>query len=144
MKSLSGLARMTKEELMSALDEIDGMGTPSGWSGELKTMLFKQLCQKDPESALARFADPSRSDRSEMIRTLTNWRGAVIRKQDVAIAKNYLSEQGEFFKVIGHLNRQRVDFLKSRRLFLTPDSAGTLQMWPGKLKNKGFFPNDMA
>lgn len=83
---------MTQEELISALDEIDGLDTPSGSSAQLKTLLFQELCQKDPESALARLADPSRSDRSEMAGTLAS----AMREwspKDLAMAEAWFNEQ---------------------------------------------------
>jgi hypothetical protein len=61
---------LSKEELISALDEMDGSNSLDTASAELNTLLFEQLCLKDSQSALARFADPSRSDRAEMLRTL--------------------------------------------------------------------------
>jgi hypothetical protein len=83
---------LTQEELISALDEIDGLDTPSGSSAQLKTLLFQELCQNAPESALARLADPSRSDRSEMAKTLAS----AMREwspKDLAMAEVWFKEQ---------------------------------------------------
>lgn len=82
---------MTQEELVSALDEIDGAATSNQWSG-LKEKLFQQLCKKDPKSALDRFANSSGSDSRMKIEALT----AAMRgwpQKDLAMAENWLTEQ---------------------------------------------------
>lgn len=82
---------MTRDELVSALDEIDGAATSNQWSG-LKEKLFQQLCKKDPKSALDRFANSSGSDSRMKIEALT----AAMRgwpQKDLAMAENWLTEQ---------------------------------------------------
>ena len=83
---------LSKEEIISALDEIDGSNSLDTATAELKAQLFAQLCLKDPQSALARFEDPSRSDRAELLQTLSStmkeW-----SPQDLTMAEAWFGEQ---------------------------------------------------
>ena len=66
------LKSMTKEELLSVLAEIDGLKTPLGPSQELMVKLFKELCQKDPKSALDRVPNTPRGSGGSVVVTLTS------------------------------------------------------------------------
>jgi hypothetical protein len=109
---------MMKEELISALDEIDGMKTDEEWRDQLKSILFKQLCKKDLNSALTRFGDPSRSDRAEMCETLAtamkDW-----SKKDLMMTETWLDEQiaaGKFDSATWDGKNEVTDYLKASLL----------------------------
>lgn len=62
---------LSKEELISALAEVDGLNTSFGTSLELLLTLFKELCHKDPRSALDRIPKTSAGMEGWVINTLT-------------------------------------------------------------------------
>ena len=92
----------------------------------------------------------SRADASQPNMALTSWKGAIVRKNDVFIAKNYL-QQDE----IDSLNRLTVLFLESAELRVKERKDLTLDFWrnnvnallefQGKdvLKSKGCISNKL-
>ena len=71
----------------------------------------------------------SRADRTQPNMGLTNWEGARIRKSDVAIAKNYLSEPE--LRALGNLVEQYLIFAQSQAERRIPM---TMQDWITKLE----------
>lgn len=92
----------------------------------------------------------SRADASQPNMALTFWKGAIVRKNDVFIAKNYLYQDE-----IDSLNRLTVLFLESAELRVKERKDLTLDFWSnnvnallefqGKdvLKNKGSISNKL-
>lgn len=92
----------------------------------------------------------SRADASQPNMALTFWKGAIVRKNDVFIAKNYLYQDE-----IDSLNRLTVLFLESAELRVKERKDLTLDFWSnnvnallefqGKdvLKNKGSISNEL-
>lgn len=92
----------------------------------------------------------SRADASQPNMALTSWKGAIVRKNDVFIAKNYLYQDE-----IDSLNRLTVLFLESAELRVKERKDLTLDFWSnnvnallefqGKdvLKNKGSISNKL-
>lgn len=92
----------------------------------------------------------SRADASQPNMALTSWKGAIVRKNDVFIAKNYLYQDE-----IDSLNRLTVLFLESAELRVKERKDLTLDFWrnnvnallefQGKdvLKNKGSISNKL-
>ena len=66
----------------------------------------------------------SRADASQPNMNLTSWKGSVVRKQDIFIAKNYLSHDE-----IDTLNRLVVLFLESAELRAKNRKDLTMQFW---------------
>jgi len=66
----------------------------------------------------------SRADANEPNMALTNWRGSVVRKQDIFIAKNYLSADE-----IDTLNRLVTIFLESAELRAKSRRDLTMKFW---------------
>ncbi|MEO5914165.1 MAG: hypothetical protein ABIS50_08030 [Luteolibacter sp.] len=66
------LQSMSKEELVSALDEIAALDLPDETRQMLEQMLIGPLCQKDPEFALTRYIDRLNGDRGVMGWQLSN------------------------------------------------------------------------
>ena len=62
---------MSKEELISALAEVDGLNTLFSTSRELMLTLFKELSLKDPRSALDRIPKTARGMEGWVLHTLT-------------------------------------------------------------------------
>jgi hypothetical protein len=73
------LSALSKEELISALDEIATLDMPDASRLALQRMLLGPLCEKDPECALTRYFDPisaeDRSMRDHLATAMTNWAG---------------------------------------------------------------------
>ena len=66
----------------------------------------------------------SRADASQPNMALTSWKGRVVRKQDIYIAKNYLNKDE-----IDSLNRLTVLFLDSAELLVKERKDLTLDFW---------------
>ena len=66
----------------------------------------------------------SRADATQPNMALTSWKGAVVRKQDIYIAKNYLKDDE-----IDMLNRLTVLFLDSAELRVKERKDLTLNYW---------------
>lgn len=66
----------------------------------------------------------SRADASKENMALTSWKGSIVRKQDIFIAKNYLSEDE-----IDTLNRLVVIFLETAELRAKERMDITMQFW---------------
>ena len=66
----------------------------------------------------------SRADASQPNMALTSWKGRVVRKQDIYIAKNYLNKDE-----IDSLNRLTVLFLDSAELRVKERKDLTLDFW---------------
>ena len=66
----------------------------------------------------------SRADATQLNMALTSWKGAVVRKQDIYIAKNYLKDDE-----IDMLNRLTVLFLDSAELRVKERKDLTLNYW---------------
>lgn len=60
------LQSMSKEEMISAMDEIAALDLPDASRQMLEQMLIGPLCQKDPEFALTHFIDRLNDDQSMM------------------------------------------------------------------------------
>lgn len=56
------LSEMTREELLTALDEIAALGLDPAARAKLEALFVEPLVEKDPEAALARFAGAIRDD----------------------------------------------------------------------------------
>jgi hypothetical protein len=69
-----------------------------------------------------------RADPDEPNMALTSWKGARVRKQDVAIAKNYLTADE-----VDTLNRLVVIFLEQAALRAKERKALTLDYWRGNV-----------
>lgn len=66
----------------------------------------------------------SRADEHKPNMALTSWKGSVVRKQDILIAKNYLNENE-----IDQLNRLTVIFLETAELRVQERKDLTLDFW---------------
>lgn len=66
------LQAMSKEELVSALDEIAALEMSDEARQKLEQMLIGLLCQKDPEFALTRYIDRAADDHGMMSWQLSN------------------------------------------------------------------------
>lgn len=66
----------------------------------------------------------NRADENKPNMGLTTWKGAIVRKQDVIVAKNYLSEDE-----IDTLNRLTVIFLETAELHVKERRDLTLEFW---------------
>ncbi|OFX84023.1 MAG: hydroxyacid dehydrogenase [Bacteroidetes bacterium GWF2_33_16] len=66
----------------------------------------------------------NRADASKENMGLTSWKGTIVRKQDIIIAKNYLSENE-----IDTLNRLVVIFLETAELTVKERKDLTMQFW---------------
>lgn len=66
----------------------------------------------------------SRADASQPNMSLTSWKGSVVRKQDIYVAKNYLTEDE-----MDSLNRLTVLFLDSAELRVKERKDLTLAFW---------------
>lgn len=69
-----------------------------------------------------------RADADKPNMGLTSWKGAVVRKQDITIAKNYLTE-----KELDKLNRLVVIFLESAELRVQERRDLTMDYWRGNI-----------
>lgn len=69
-----------------------------------------------------------RADASKPNMGLTSWKGTVVRKQDITVAKNYLSE-----KELDKLNRLVVIFLESAELRVQERRDLTMEYWRGNI-----------
>ena len=78
----------------------------------------------------------SRADASQPNMALTSWKGNVVRKQDIYIAKNYLSDDE-----IDVLNRLTVLFLDSAELRVKERKDLTLDYWRKNVDNLLDFQN---
>ena len=78
----------------------------------------------------------SRADASQPNMALTSWKGNVVRKQDIYIAKNYLSDDE-----IDVLNRLTVLFLDSAELRVKERKDLTLDFWRKNVDNLLDFQN---
>ncbi|MBJ7555455.1 virulence RhuM family protein [Marinomonas spartinae] len=80
----------------------------------------------------------ARADVSQPNMALTSWKGSRVRKQDVIIAKNYLTEDE-----IDTLNRLVVIFLEQAELRVKQQKDLTLEFWQNNLDRMLAF-NDQA
>ena len=78
----------------------------------------------------------SRADASQPNMALTSWKGSVVRKQDIYIAKNYLCDDE-----IDMLNRLTVLFLDSAELRVKERKDLTLDYWRKNVDNLLDFQN---
>lgn len=78
----------------------------------------------------------SRADASQPNMALTSWKGKIVRKQDIYIAKNYLSADE-----IDTLNRLTVMFLDSAELRVKERQDLTLDFWRGNVDSLLGFQN---
>lgn len=92
MRLQQRLQSMTKEELVTAFDEIAALDLPEESHAMLEQMLIGPLVQKDPELALTKFIDRLGDDRGAMGWTLSNameqW-----AKKDPAAATAWFDQQ---------------------------------------------------
>jgi hypothetical protein len=70
----------------------------------------------------------ARADAKILNMGLTNWKGSVVRKQDITIAKNYLSADE-----LDSLNRLVVIFLEQAELRVKNQQDLTMKYWQGNL-----------
>jgi hypothetical protein len=70
----------------------------------------------------------ARADAKILNMGLTNWKGSVVRKQDITIAKNYLSADE-----LDSLNRLVVIFLEQAELRVKKQQDLTMKYWQGNL-----------
>ncbi|MDW5289155.1 virulence RhuM family protein [Formosa sp. PL04] len=70
----------------------------------------------------------ARADAKKLNMGLTNWKGSVVRKQDIAIAKNYLTADE-----LDSLNRLVVIFLEQAELRVKNQKDLTMNYWQGNL-----------
>ncbi len=70
----------------------------------------------------------SRAKASEPNMALNNWKGNVVRKQDIVVAKNYLSEDE-----IDSLNRLTVIFLETAELRAKNKDGISMSFWKGNV-----------
>lgn len=80
----------------------------------------------------------SRANANEPNMALTNWKGKVVRKQDIYIAKNYLTEDE-----IDHLNRFVTVFLETAELRAKNRQDITMNFWKENI-DKIILLNDKA
>ncbi len=107
------LLSMTKEELVSALDEIAKLDLPAEARQMLEQMLIGPLVEKDPELALNAFSDRFQDQRSgmgwQLSNALSNW-----AEKDPAKATAWFDEQiaaGKFdSKSLDGKNQARLQF----------------------------------
>ena len=78
----------------------------------------------------------SRADASKPNMALTSWKGSIVRKQDIYIAKNYLTSDE-----IDTLNRLVVLFLDSAELRVKERNDLTLAFWRGNVDTLLNFQN---
>lgn len=69
-----------------------------------------------------------RADASKPNMGLTSWKGTVVRKQDITVAKNYLTE-----KELDKLNRLVMIFLESAELRVQERRDLTMEYWRGNI-----------
>ena len=73
------LSALSKEELISALDEIAILDLPDASRQALQRMLLGPLCEKDPECALTRYFEPINDEDSRLrwqfANAMTDWTG---------------------------------------------------------------------
>ena len=73
------LSALSKEELISALDEIAILDLPDASRQALQRMLLGPLCEKDPECALTRYFEPINDENStlrwQFANAMTDWAG---------------------------------------------------------------------
>ena len=72
----------------------------------------------------------SRADASKPNMGLTSWKGSIVRKADIVVAKNYLVEDE-----IDKLNRLVMLFLESAELRVKDRKCLTLDFWRGNVDN---------
>jgi hypothetical protein len=70
----------------------------------------------------------ARADDTKLNMGLTNWKGSVVRKQDITIAKNYLTADE-----LDSLNRLVVIFLEQAELRVKNQQDLTMKYWQGNL-----------
>lgn len=70
----------------------------------------------------------ARADAKKLNMGLTNWKGSVVRKQDITIAKNYLTADE-----LDSLNRLVVIFLEQAELRVKNQQDLTMSYWQGNL-----------
>ena len=70
----------------------------------------------------------ARADATKLNMGLTNWKGSVVRKQDITIAKNYLTADE-----LDSLNRLVVVFLEQAELRVKNQQDLTMNYWQGNL-----------
>lgn len=70
----------------------------------------------------------ARADATKLNMGLTNWKGSVVRKQDITIAKNYLTADE-----LDSLNRLVVIFLEQAELRVKNQQDLTMNYWQGNL-----------
>lgn len=78
----------------------------------------------------------SRADASKPNMALTSWKGSIVRKEDIYIAKNYLSEEE-----LDMLNRLTVLFLDSAELRVKERKDLTLNFWRNNVDGLLQFQN---
>ena len=124
------LEKMTKEEMLAALDEINALDLSAEARKALEAMILGPLIEKDPVLALTRFSDRIQSDPdgvgSQLSEALKQW-----AKQDVAAATAWLDQQianGTFdSKTLDGRSDMRLQFegaLLANLLSSDPEAAG--------------------
>lgn len=83
---------MTRDELVSALNEIDALDLPGDSRDQLEQMLFGPLSQKDPEFALSRYIDRLNDDSNGFVWQLSNAM-RVWTDKDPAAATTWFDDQ---------------------------------------------------
>ncbi len=113
MRFQQKLQSMSKEELVSALEEIVGLDLPDESRQMLEQMLLGPLCQKDPEFALTRYIDRINDERGgmswQLAKAMKDWAG-----KDPAGATAWFDQQiavGKFdSKSLDGKSRARMQF----------------------------------
>ncbi|MEO7101672.1 MAG: hypothetical protein ABI162_20140 [Luteolibacter sp.] len=86
------LEKMTKEEMVAAMDEIAAMNLPADARAALEAMIIEPLIKADPELALTRFADRIQSDPDgvgwQLSNALKEW-----AKNDLSAATAWFDKQ---------------------------------------------------
>ena len=129
MRLQQRLQTMTKEELVSALDEIAALDLPEQSRATLEQMLIGPLVEKDPEFALTRFVDRLQETRGGMGWQLSNAMQEWAKKDPVKAAA-WFDQQiaaGKFdSKALNGKSQTRTQFegaLVSVLLASDPDAA---------------------
>ncbi len=86
---------------------------------ETQNKLLYAVCKKTAAEIIV-----SRADASKLNMALSNWKGNKVRKQDIFVAKNYLTKQE-----IDVLNRLVVIFLESAELRVMDHQDLTMKFW---------------
>lgn len=119
--------RSSEKRFYQKVRDLFSLSTDYDSSDKTTQMFFAEAQNKILYAITGKTASEiiiSRADESKPNMALTNWKGGVVRKQDIYIAKNYLTEDE-----IDSLNRFVMVFLETAELRAKNRQSITMSFW---------------